>query len=152
MLTDGNGATTSGSCTNGIVTIRCAKAQFGTDEVDFGRVPIRSTYTRSVAVTNVGNADLVVSSLDFTDVNVFSTTTQLPYTIAPGNTANMNVTFAPVERGTMERQLRVISNSSIRNRAIRLKAQPYAVNELHIGNASGISDEEVTILTPTSDV
>ncbi len=145
VLTSGNGTAVGGSCEDGMVTIRCAKAQLGADEVDFGRVPIRSTYTREVAVSNVGNADLVVSSLDFTDVNVFSTTTQLPLTIAPGSTAALNVTFAPTERGTLERQLRIVSNSSTNIRAVRLKAQPYAVNELLIGDASGISDEEVTI-------
>ncbi|MCR5849266.1 MAG: InlB B-repeat-containing protein [Bacteroidaceae bacterium] len=145
VLTDGNGNTVNGSCQSGTATIRCAKAQFDTDEIDFGRVPIRSTYTREVAVTNVGNANLVVSSLEFSDVNVFSSTTQLPKTITPGSTANINVTFAPTERGAIERQLRIVSNSSTRNRAIKLKALPYAVNELHIGDASGISDEEVTI-------
>ena len=55
------------------------------------------------------------------------------------------MTYTPTERGEVERQLRIETNSAIRNRAIRLKAQPYAVNELHISNAFGISDEEVTI-------
>ena len=145
VLTDGNGNTVNGSCQSGTVTIRCAKAQFDTDEIDFGRVPIRSAYTREVAVTNVGNADLVVSGLEFSDVNVFYSTTQLPKTITPGSTAYINVTFAPTERGATERQLRIVSNSATRNRAIKLKALPYAVNELHIGDASGVSDEEVTI-------
>lgn len=145
VLTDGNGKVVDGSGESGTVTIRCPKAQIGTDEIDFGRVPIRSTYTREVTVTNVGNADLMVNYLDFTDVNVFSTTTSLPLTIAPGSTEWLNVTFAPTERGTLERQLRIVSNSVGKSRAIRLKAQPYAVNELHIDNASGISDEEVTI-------
>ena len=145
VLTDGNGKVVDVSGESGTVTIRCPKAQIGTDEIDFGRVPIRSTYTREVAVTNVGNVDLVVSSLDFTDVNVFSTTTSQPLTITPGSTEWLNVTFAPTERGTLERQLRIVSNSVGKSRVIRLKAQPYAVNELHIDNVSGISDEEVTI-------
>ena len=145
VLTNCSGSVVSGSSESGTVTTRCAKAQLSADVIDFGRVPIRSTYTREVVVTNVGNVDLVVSSLEFTDVNVFSTTTQLPLTITPGSTAVLNVTFAPTERGTTERQLRIVSNSSTKNRALRLKADPYAVNELHIGDASGLSDEEVTI-------
>ena len=145
VLTDSSGSVVGVGSESGTVTTRCAKAQLSTDEIDFGRVPIRSTYTREVAVTNVGNADLVVSSLDFTDVNMFSTTTQLPLTITSGSTEWFNVTFAPTERGATERQLRIVSNSSTNTRAIRLKAQPYAVNELHIGDASGTSDEEVTI-------
>ena len=144
VLTGASGSAVNGSSESGTVTIRSSKAQFSTDEIDFGRVPIRSTYTQEVAVTNVGTADLVVNSLEFSD-NVFSTSTQLPLTIAPGSTASLNVTFAPTMRGELERQLRIITNSTTQNRAIRLKAQPFAVNELHIGDASGISDEEVTV-------
>jgi hypothetical protein len=144
VLTDGNGSAVDASCESGTVTIRCAKAQFNTDEIDFGRVPILSSYTRDVLLTNVGNADLTVSRMEFSDVNVFSSTTTLPLTVAPGLSAWLNVTFAPTERGTVERQLRIV-NSAGKTRTLRLKAQPYTVNELHIDDASGISDEELTI-------
>lgn len=130
---------------SGTVTARCAKAQYSTMAVDFGRVPIRSTYTQSVTVTNVGNADLVITRLTFSDVNVWSSTTALPVTVAPGRSHTLNVTYAPVERGHTERTLKVECNSISKLNTITLKADPFAVNELHVQSAEGISDEEVTV-------
>lgn len=145
VLTDGNGTTVENTARSGNVTIRCAKAQYNTMEVDFGSVPIRSTYTKTVTVTNVGNEDLTVTNIELSDVNVFSTTTTLPLTLAPGASQALNVTYQPVDRGNIERTMRVVCNSVSKLNTIRLKAQPFAVNELHVQPTSGISDEEVTI-------
>ena len=145
VLTDIRGTAIEGSAQSGNVTIRCAKAQYSTMEVDFDEVPIRSTYTQTVTVTNVGNADLVISRMLFSDINVFSTTTTLPLTIPAGGSQALNITYAPVERGSINRTLKVECNSVSKLNTIKLKAQPFAVNELHIQDASGISDEEVTI-------
>ena len=145
ILTNSDGEAVSSSAEGGAVTCLCAKAELDMAEVDFGEVPIRSTYTKTISVTNTGNADLVINSMTFSDVNVFSTTTELPLTISPGASRGLNVTYAPVERGTIERTLKVDCNSSSKLSAIKLKAKPFAVNELHIQPVSGISDEEVTI-------
>lgn len=145
VLTNTDGQTVDASANSGEVTIRCAKAQYSTMEVDFGEVPIRSTYQRTVTVTNVGNADLTITGLTFSDVNVFSSTTALPLTVAAGASRELNITYAPVERGSISKTLKVECNSISKLNTIALKAQPFAVNELHIQPASGISDEEVTV-------
>ena len=72
VLTNSGGTTVTGSSQSGEVTIRCAKAQYSTMEVNFGEVPIRDTYTETVTVKNVGNADLTITDLVFSDVNVNS--------------------------------------------------------------------------------
>ena len=130
---------------DGIVTIQSAKAEFSVTEVDFGRVAVGDSYSSNVRVTNAGNTNLVISSLSFSDVNVFSTTTKLPLTISPGTSSELNITYIPVNRGSIERTLTVISNSSPSQYKIKLKAQPYIVNELHVQSVSGITGEEVTI-------
>ena len=145
VLTNTSGETVSATSEAGSVTIRCAKAQYSTMEVDFGEVPIRSTYSRTVTVTNVGNADLTISGLNFSDVNVFSSTTTLPLTIHGGDSHQLNISYAPVERGTISKTLKIECNSVSKLNTIALKAQPFAVNELHVQPASGTSDEEVTI-------
>ena len=97
---------------DGSVTIQSAQAEFNVTEVDFGQVTIGGTYTKSVIVTNVGNAD---------------------------------ITYAPVNRGSIERTLTIFSNSISDQNKIKLKAQPYSVNELHVQPVSGFYSEEVTI-------
>lgn len=122
-----------------------ALAEFSTTEVDFGRVPINDTYSKSVTVTNVGNVELIINYLSFSDVNVFSTTTKMPLTIEPGASKELNITYKPVSRGEIQRTLTVVSNSSSDQNKIKLKAQPYSINELHIQPVSGFLGEEVTI-------
>jgi len=145
VLTNTAGEAAACSSQGGEVTTRCAKAQYSTKEVDFGAVPIRSTYTRTVTVTNVGNADLTITDLIFSDINVFSSTTTLPLTVSAGGSKEVNITYAPEERGSITRTLKVECNSTSKLNTITLKAQPFAVNELHVQDASGISDEEVTV-------
>lgn len=145
VLTSSSGLPVEASAVGGEVTIRCAKAQYSTMEVDFGAVPICSTYQETVTVTNVGNDDLTLTDLVFSDINVFSSTTSLPLTLEPGASQDLNITYAPVERGSISKTLKVECNSISKLNTIRLKAQPFAVNELHIQDASGISDEEVTV-------
>ena len=145
MLTQSDGQSTTATCQNGEVSIRTAKAQYGNMEVDFGHVPIRDTYTQTVSVTNVGNEPLTITALNFSDVNVFSSTTSFPLTIAAGDTEELNVTYKPTERGSVERTMQVVCNNISKLNTITLKADPFAVNELHVQDAEGVSDEETTI-------
>lgn len=134
----------TGTTVAGSVSIRCAKAQYGSMTVDFGSVPIRSIYTQTVSISNVGNEPLTVTEINFSDAT-FSTTTTLPLTVNAGQSANLNVTYAPTERGNVEEQMQVVCNSISKLNTIQLTAQPFAVNELHVGDVSGISDETVSI-------
>ena len=146
ILTDTDGNTVSGSTQNGSVSIRCAKAQYSSMTVDFGSVPIRSTYTRNVTVTNVGNEPLEVTGLQFSKYPTdFSSTTSFPFTVNAGSSASINITYAPQERGTINETVKVVCNSISKLNNISLKAQPFAVNELHVQPTSGIADEVVTV-------
>ena len=146
ILTDPDGNSVTGSVQNGMVSIRCAKAQYSSMTIDFGRVPIRSTYQRSLTVTNVGNEPLEVTGLQFSNyVTKFSSTTQFPFTVAAGGSSTINITYAPEERGTVNETVKVLCNSISKLNTISLKSEPFAVNELHVQPASGIADETVTV-------
>ena len=144
ILTGTDGNAISGTVTNGNITVVAPKAQYGSMTVDFGHVPIRDTYSKTVTVTNVGNADLTVEGVEFSDV-AFSSTTAFPLTIAPNGSAALNITYAPTERGAIEETMKVVCNSISKLNTIKLTADPFAVNELHVQNASGISDDTVTV-------
>lgn len=144
ILTGADGNVLGSSATNGSVTIVAPKAQYNSMTVDFGHVPIRDTYTKTVTVSNVGNAPLTVEGLVFSD-DAFSSTTTFPLTIDAGGNATVNITYAPTERGAIEETMKVVCNSISKLNTIKLTADPFAVNELHVQNASGISDETVTL-------
>ena len=146
IVGDTSGNSLSATAQSGSVSIRCAKAQYSTMTVDFGSVPIRSTYTRNFTVTNVGNEPLEVTGLAFQNVMTkFSTSTQFPLTVAAGGSVSLNITYAPDERGTVSETVKVLCNSISKLNNISLTAEPFAVNELHVQPASGYSDETITV-------
>ena len=147
VMTDGSGnAISDATSANGVVSIRCAKAEYSPATIDFGRVPIHSTYSKSFTVRNTGNETLEVTGLQFMNYTTkFSSTTQFPLTVAPGSSTSINITYAPEERGTVSEEVKVLCNSISKLNTIALKAQPFAVNELHVQPVSGIADEVVTI-------
>lgn len=143
-VTDATGAaldcTAEGAVT---VTSLAAQARFAAS-VDFGRVPIRGEYTQQLAVTNSGTAPLSVSSLTFSD-EMFSCATPLPYTLGVGESGALTVVYRPVKRGAVKATVRMDCNSPGTLNLTELFATPFAVNELRLGDAEGISDTEVAI-------
>ena len=146
ILTDTDGNTVTGSSQNGSVSIRCAKAQYSVTTIDFGSVPIRSTYHKTVTISNIGNEPLEVMGLQFnTYPTDFSSTTTFPLIINAGGSQSIDISYAPQERGTVNETVKVLCNSISKLNNIALAAQPFAVNELHVQPASGIADETVTV-------
>ena len=146
ILTDTDGNSVTGTVQNGLVSIRCAKAEYSSMTIDFGRVPIRSTYQGTLTVRNVGNEPLEVTGLQFVNyVTKFSSSTQFPLTVAAGSSQNINITYAPEERGTVSETVKVLCNSISKLNNITLKAEPFAVNELHVQPAAGVADETITV-------
>lgn len=111
---------------------------------DFGRVPIRSVYTKDIPVSNSGTAPLVITGLSFSDAT-FASATEMPVTVAPGATGSVRVVYSPVNRGAASATVTMESNNATADNTLRLLASPYAVNEVYLEAASGRSDSEVTI-------
>ena len=145
VVTNPSGEAVSCICDPGTVTAKSAKAVLSTLEVDYGSVPIKSKYIESVNVTNEGNDELIISRLDFSDPTIFSSTMTLPKSLAPGESQTIDIVYNPVVRGSISKNMKVISNSISKLNTVTLKAQPYAVNEIHVNPISGNSDEEVTV-------
>ena len=145
VLTDSNGSVLSGStATDGMVTIFCAKAEYSAMEIDYGRVPIRKDYRQTVKVSNVGNAPLVISGVQFS-AEQFSCNEAFPIEIDAGNSRDFTLCYAPVERGGITEEVKFINNSIYKRNTLKLYALPFAVNELHVENASGVADSTVTV-------
>lgn len=145
ILTDSNGiALQDGNATDGNATILCAKAEYSSLAIDYGRVPIRSQYQQTIMVSNVGNAPLIISGLQFTAAE-FSCSETFPLEIAAGTSRAIAISYAPVERGAITEEVKFVNNSIYKLNTIKLMAQPFAVNELHVEDASGIADSTITI-------
>lgn len=111
---------------------------------DFGRVPLFGDYTLTIPVRNSGTTPLIVSGASFSAPEL-SCATELPLTVPAGSTSDLMVTYHPVERGAASATVTIECNSAGSDNTLRILSVPFAVNELHVGDASGISDSEVTI-------
>lgn len=139
-----SGATLDCGARSLTLTSLMAFADWNSQTVDFGRVPIRSSYTLDIPVRNSGTASLEISSVEFS-ASTLELNTALPLSIAPGSSATLQVKYSPVKRGEILETARIGCNSKLTRNVIEVKATPYAVNELYIADVSGISDSEVEI-------
>lgn len=145
ILTDVNGNKVVATATAGTVTTLCAKAVCNLDSTGFGRVPLKSSYTNSnLIISNEGNVDLIISGLTFSN-NHYTSATSLPLTISAGGKSAITVKFLPTVRGNETGTMKIISNAENRLDDIEYTAEPFAVNELHIPDVTGVSDSIVTV-------
>ncbi|MBP3670741.1 MAG: Ig-like domain-containing protein, partial [Bacteroidaceae bacterium] len=143
VLGNATGGNLHSSVEPGSVTILSPKFTVITTKVDYGHIPIRSTYTQNITIQNSGNERLEVSGVAFS-AKEFSTDETL-FSVEAGDTKDITINYAPVSRGAISETVTFISNAINGKQKATLVADPFSVNELHVGSASGISDEEVTI-------
>ena len=147
VLSSESGASVSAEVQSAAVTILAPEMQVQTPAINFGHIPIRSTYTQQLSVKNTGNQPLTISSVTFTDAE-FSTAA-VPVTIAAGATQSIAINYAPTRHGVVSASLTIYSDAvnGMYNavRDVALAADPFSVNELHVGNTSGVADDTVSV-------
>lgn len=144
ILSDALGQQLPCSVNAGTITLLSPDMTLVTTSVNYGRVAIRGTYTKSVQVRNSGNEPLELTGITF-DNEDFSAAPQQA-TIAPGSTQNITVTYAPVERNAdLHAVMSIASNAVSGTKTVSISAIPFSVNELHVQRAQGIANEEVEV-------
>lgn len=143
-LSNASGTALPISTLNGTVTILSPKLSINTASLNYGHVPIRSEYTQTAHVSNVGNEPLTISGITFSNA-VFSCPSFAETTLQPGNSASFTFKFAPMLKGAVTATATIVSNSISGNGTINLLADPYAVNEIHVGNVTGYCDSIVEL-------
>jgi hypothetical protein len=143
-LSDASGAALPVTTQSGMVTILSPKLSINTQSLNYGHVPIRSEYTKTAQVSNVGNESLTITNITFSDA-VFSCPNFTETTLQPGSNASFTFKFAPMLKGAVTATATIVSNSIYGNGTINLVADPYAVNEIHVGNVTGYCDSIVEL-------
>lgn len=147
-LADANSQELTSTVIAGNATILSPKIEVVTTAIDYGHIPIRATYTKTLQVRNTGNEPLHINNVLFSATEFSVATTE--YTIPAGQTQNITLTFAPLLHGAITETLRLrsdaVNDADIYGANIAvLKADPFSVNELRVQAASGISDDTVTV-------
>ncbi|MBQ0008560.1 MAG: choice-of-anchor D domain-containing protein, partial [bacterium] len=142
ILSNASGATISSTSTAGSVTILTPKIMLNTTEIDFGHIPIRSTYTRYLTISNTGTATLNVTGITFDDAEL---SCQQTYSIAAGSSQSVTINYAPQTHGAVTAKMTIASDATNGSQKVNIKADPFSVNELHLLNGSGIADDTIEV-------
>jgi hypothetical protein len=133
------------STVNGSVTVLAPNIKLSGTELNYGRVPLGTSPQLSFQITNDGNSDLIVSSINFNDTQ-FSTTDATGFTIGANSSRSISVKFTPTAKATIDKQIQINSNDPDQPIAtVSLKAVAFAVNELHTGTITGASSSNGTL-------
>lgn len=143
-LSDRSGTALEVTAKEAVATVVAPRLEIATSSVDFGRVPIRETYTRSLTLLNTGNAVLHIER--FISSSEVMEVTPSSLEIGAGESANVTLTYSPVTRakGISER-IAVKSDAVGGDGFISVSAIPFSVNELHFEGVSAVSGDEVEI-------
>ena len=145
VLSDSQSKNILTGSTNGQVTVLAPNISLSATQLDYGRVPLGSTVAQTFQLTNTGNSNLKITGLNFND-SQFTTTSSTNFTISPNISQGITVKFTPVTKGTLSKQLQIISNDADQATSIlTLNAVAYAVNEIHTGNITGASSSTKTL-------
>ena len=144
LLSDADGKALDCQSEAGEVTLLSPKITAASDVVDFGRVPIASTHTRSVSVGNAGNEVLHVKGITFGRSDMRATEEQ--FAVAPGESHAVTIEYAPtVWADSMATTMTIASDAVNGAKTIVVKSVPYSVDELHVQQAEGECAQEVEV-------
>jgi len=86
--------------TTGSATAATALLSASASSLDFGSVLVGSSSSQGVTLTNAGNANVTISNVVVTGAGFNASGAGANTTLAPGQTAALNVTFAPSATGS----------------------------------------------------
>ena len=127
----------------GSLNVLAPRLELGATAIDFGRVPIRNEVVRYVNVRNSGTTTLTFNGYN---TGVEGLTAVMSQPLSEGESGTIELHYLPtIRKASIDGRFTPESDGVGRSQSIQIQAVPFSVNELHIGNTSGISDEEVTV-------
>ena len=143
-LSGSDGSSLATTSTGGTLTVLAPRLEWGETAVDFGRVPLHTTITRSVTATNSGTTPLTISG--YTTAVEGLTATLPSGKIEAGESGEVMLSYTPTRRATsVTGRFTPESDAAGRAPFITVTSVPFSRNELHVGSAEGVCDEEVTV-------
>lgn len=85
-------------------------ASISPNSLSFGTAPVGSSSTKTVAITNTGTANLVITAINITGSAFTVPGVTLPLTVAPSASYTANVVFTPQAVGSASGSASVVSN------------------------------------------
>ena len=146
VLSNQNGISATTSSINGSVTVTGPKYSLNTTNIEFGEIPIGSSPSHNITISNGGNTNLIISS--YTLNLPFSIQNTFPIIVNAGATITIPVYVNTSVKQVVNTDLTFTTNDSDPLRSLQkttIHADIFAVNEIYIGSGVGQSNTEITI-------
>ena len=104
--------------------------------VAFGSVPVGSSQSQNVTLSNSGGSSATISQATATGAGIRVSGLTLPLTLASGQTSTFQVTFAPTTAGSVTGGLAIVSSASNANLALAITGTAVAPGALTIAPAN----------------
>lgn len=143
VLSNPKGENVSATITSGEVTVLGPSIKVSPREIDFGREPIRGTYSKTIVASNTGNEPLTITGAECSST-LFSVA-GLPCTIQAGGRQELTVSYAPIAAGEDDANIKISSDATNGLQTIRVKGQPFSVNELHVTCSSETENRQFLV-------
>jgi hypothetical protein len=95
-----------------VLTVGSGQLTASATALNYGNVAVGASSSQSVKFTNTGSASLSISNVSVTGAGISGAGVSSGLIIAAGNSAVLNVTFAPSASGTLNGSVTVTSNAS----------------------------------------
>ena len=128
----------------GVVKITTPKIEIMTPNINYGHIPIRSSYNKTITVKNTGNAPLTISGLLFSD-ETLSCPSFAEKVVSAGSSTSFTIVYSPILAGAVNHRITIVSDAASGNKYVEVAADPYSVNELHLAKISAFCDSVVDI-------
>lgn len=117
----------------------------------FGNVVLGSSLTQTVSITNTGSASLSVSNVSANGTGYAASGLNCPFTLSPGQSAQLNVTFTPPAVGTDSGSVQVSASTQTWKRHRRWGYASSTIATATVAlSGSGISATGQISASPTS--
>ncbi len=133
-LVSGPKSTSSQQVTPGAATISVAPAS-----INFGSVPIGSTASQSITISNGGGSNLTLTNASISAANITIAGMSLPVVIGAGKQAMFEVVFSPKAAGAVAGQVSILSDISNSPSAVSLSGVGTAATAQLTSSASTMS-------------
>ncbi|NVK75924.1 MAG: choice-of-anchor D domain-containing protein, partial [Oceanospirillaceae bacterium] len=127
----------------GSISIKAPNLVTSFSSFNFGRIPITSTYSKSITLTNNGNADLIISSIIY-DQSIFRITKQLPISLTSGQNDELNIEVIKSTSGTFNENISIRHNDPDEQNLVAFSGELFSPNYIEI--------ETKSIVLPTETV
>lgn len=130
---------------HGSLTLWAPEITLSPESIDFGDVPLLQPESRNITIQNTGNSWLTVNGLTVLHPD-YSLSDETGFTLAAGNSVSRTVQFSATKKGLKEGEVTVTSDCPATPvSGIPVSTHAFAVNEIHLGTATGRSGYTVTL-------